>query len=487
VNTSKRRAIIDIGSNSIRLVVYVGPLRAPVPLYNEKLLAGLGRGVSQDGRIDEDAIEKALAELVRFRQLTEVLNVADVRAVATAAVRDASNGAEFLTRARAIGLEIDVLSGDDEAMAAGLGVISALPDADGIAGDLGGGSLELVRVKGGQVHERCSLPLGAFRLGELRAGGDRAFQKAIETHLAPFDWLAKGKGRPFYTVGGSWRSLSRLHMHQTGFALPVLGNHEMPVSAAAEIERSTRKLDKAALKDVPTLSTARLPVLNDAAALLTVLGGQLRPSLIVTCAFGLREGLLYKQLTPDQRAEDPLLSGVRFEGDRLGRTPGYGDALHRWLSQLFADDPPSLARLRHAACLLADIAWSANPEFRAERGFEAALHGNWSGVTNADRAILTMAVYTSLGGGQPVPEILPMLAESGHLQRARQWGLAIRVAQRLTAGAAVAFDASSLSREGDIVRLTLSGAMTRLAGESVDRRLKQLATALGCKPEVVLI
>lgn len=481
---SDRRAIIDIGSNSIRLVVYVGPLRAPVPLYNEKLLAGLGRGVSQDGLIDEDAIRKALAELSRFRQLTKLLEVDEVRVVATAAVRDASNGAAFLERVAAIGLNVEVLSGDDEAVAAGLGVISAMPLADGIAGDLGGGSLELVHVSGGEVHDRCSLPLGVFRLGEMRAGGDRDFRKSIAAQLAPFRWLSEGSGKPFYMVGGSWRSLSRLHMHQTGFELPVIGNHELPVAAAEDIERATRKLDKATLKAVPTLSSARLPVLNDAAALLVTLAQNIKPSTLITCAFGLREGLLFQKLTPEQRKEDPLISGVRFEGDRMGRAPGYGDALHEWLSGLFGDDEPGLSRLRHAACLLADIGWTANPEFRAERGFDAALHGNWAGVTNADRAILAMAVHTALGGSQPPPAILLRLADLRLIDRARQWGLAIRLAQRLTAGAASAFSHSALTRDGDVIRLILQGPMVALAGEAVDRRLKQLAGALGGKPEV---
>src|ERR1700710_2073913 len=158
-------AIIDIGSNSVRLVVYSGAKRIPSVIFNEKVLAGLGREI---GEIGEGAQARALAALDRFRLLIRQLGVVRTRVVATAAVREASNGDAFLTRVRRLGSSPRILSGEEEGKRAGQGVLSAIPDADGIVGDLGGGSLELVEVKKGEIRDRASFPLGVLRVAALR-------------------------------------------------------------------------------------------------------------------------------------------------------------------------------------------------------------------------------------------------------------------------------------------------------------------------------
>lgn len=485
MSVDRRTAIIDIGSNSVRLVVYGGPTRAPVPLFNEKLLAGLGRDLQKTGRLGAKAMANSVAALSRFKHLTELMQVPLVRVVATAAVRDASNGADFVKMVSDIGLEVEILSGEAEARASGYGVIASAPDADGIVGDLGGGSLELVRVKDGLVFDRASFPIGTLRIAALRSPDPRTFERYVRKLLKPHAWLRAANDLPFYMVGGSWRSLARFHIFKTKYPLPVISNYVMPPKAATQILRMVATLDKVTVKQVPTMSSARVPMLNDAAALLSVLTKVLKPKSLVACAFGLREGLLFETLSPDQRAEDPIIVGARFECERQGRFGAHGDELFHWISPLFPGNGAGDARLRHAACLLADIAWAANPEFRSEYGLEMALHGNWIGVNARERAMLGMAVYASLGGISPGPAILSKLASPDDLSAARLWGLAIRLGQRIGGGTGEALHQCNLRRTENIIWLAFDSSCVDLKGEAVFRRLKQLANAMGCTAEMV--
>ncbi|MGJ3649807.1 Ppx/GppA family phosphatase [Sphingomonas sp. GlSt437] len=472
-----RTAIIDIGSNSIRLVVYQGPARLPAILFNEKVLAGLGRGINANGRIEDKAIDAAIAALTRFAALAREMDVARLSVVATAAVRDAENGPELLDRVRAIGLPVQMLSGDQEAVAAGEGVISAIPDADGVVGDLGGGSLELVRVKSGAVQDRVSFPLGVLRVAALREKGARSFRNHVGQLIEEAGWTGRGAGLPLYLVGGSWRALARLDMALHAYPLPIIHQYEMSAEAITRLTRTLAHIGKGKLRAIPNISAGRVPMLGDAAAILGVLVKHLWSSTTIVSSFGLREGLLYSALSAEERAQDPLIVAARDEGRRLGRFAEHGDLLDGWIAPLFGDEPPALARLRHAACLLADVGWHANPEFRAERGVEIALHGNWVAIDAAGRAIMAQALFTGLGGGTGTPAPLELLADADDLARARQWGLAMRLGQRLSGGVAAPLQRSRLEANAEQVSLFLEQSDLPLYGETVERRHKALAAA----------
>jgi exopolyphosphatase/guanosine-5'-triphosphate,3'-diphosphate pyrophosphatase len=475
----RRTAIIDIGSNSIRLVVYQGPRRLPSILFNEKVMAGLGRGLAIDGAIDAEAMARAHTALARFAALARAMEVSELRTVATAAVRDAANGRELVDHAETLGLDVETLSGDEEALASGRGVLSGIPQADGIVGDLGGGSLELVDVQGGAVGDRVSFPLGVLRLAGIRARGKGALDRHVAKLLDKSGWAARGAGRPFYLVGGSWRSLARLDMHLTGYTLPIIHHYPMPAVTIARLNRALAHLDKARLREVPDLSSARIPTLSDAAAVLGVVLRHLGSTMTIVSSYGLREGLLYGALDEDTRREDPLIVATRDEGRRLGRFAEHGDLLDRWIAPVFAEDAADLARLRHAACLLADVGWHANPEFRAERGLDAALHGDWVAIDARGRALVAQALFTGLGGGLKTPEPLVGLAPAPELKRAAAWGLAIRLGQRLSGGVAGPLKRVQLGRDGNAIALTFAGDDAALYGETVERRHKVLAAMLG--------
>jgi exopolyphosphatase / guanosine-5'-triphosphate,3'-diphosphate pyrophosphatase len=481
---NSRRAIIDIGSNSVRLVVYGGTARAPIVLYNEKFSAGLGRGVIATGSLDPKASKNALSALARFAALVKLMQVDELQVAATAAVRDASDGEAFIEKVRALGLPAKILSGGEEAAAAGLGVIAALPMADGIVVDLGGGSMELVRVGGGKVHDSVSLNLGILHVPEYTAKGPGKLRKYLQKRVADIPWLWAANDLPLYLVGGSWRALARVHIHLSKAPLPVIGNYRIPCGDVDRLHQQIEAMDQQELYGIPSLPASRVPMLGDAAALLAALNDILSPSVMKISAFGLREGLLFQQLDEAERAQDPLISGARFASQMAERFPGYGDALAAWLDGLFPGEASELLRLRHAACLLADLGWSSNPEFRALSGEELALHGSWVGVTARDRVILATALYATFGGSSDDLVALQGLAEAHILERARIWGLAIRLGHRLSGGAAAALERCPIKVEGDALLLHIPPELATLDNAAIRGRLARLAGAIGLPEKV---
>jgi exopolyphosphatase/guanosine-5'-triphosphate,3'-diphosphate pyrophosphatase len=478
-------AIVDIGSNSVRLVVYAGPRRIPSIVFNEKVLAGLGEGLAETGALSEESRARALAALRRFRLLIGQMGVPRTRVLATAAARDASNGPAFLDEIRAIGFDPEVISGEAEARLAGEGVLSGIPDAEGVMGDLGGGSLELAHVGGGRVGKGLSLPLGVLRIGPPSRKTAGRLQKALSRVLTESGLAEKGRGRPFYMVGGSWRALARLDIISTGYPLPITHQYRMSPSRPSELVKLIRGLDKADPRSIRMLTASRIPTLPNAKLILSAIADLLQPSALIVSSFGIREGLLYHELTDTERASDPLIEAAREAGRGLSRFGEHGDLLDRWIAPIF-DDGPAQARLRHAACLLADVAWQAHPDFRAERGLEMALHGNWVGVDAPGRVMIAQALYSNFGGGrEPPDEAMAALCSKQALDRASLWGLAMRLGQRLSGGLAGSLERSRLEREGDVLRLFLPAGDEALYGETVARRFRKLASALRCAPEVV--
>ena len=453
-------------------------------LFNEKVMVGLGKGLARDGRLEPAACARALDALGRFARLAEGMGVRRLRTVATAAVRDASNGAEFLAQLRQLRLDPELLSGEAEATGAGWGVLAGIPDADGVVGDLGGGSLELTRVADGRVHERLSLPLGVLRLGALLAQGPGVLEALLDEGLRTAGWRDGGRGRPFYLVGGSWRALAKLDMHLSAWPLPILHHHEIAPDRVPVLLDALTVLDRRVLREDVGLAAARLPALPNAAVLLGLLAARLGSSALIASAYGLREGLLHLSLPAAVQAQDPLIAACRDEGLREGRFPEHGDLLDRWIAPLFADEDAAHARLRHAACLLADTAWRAHPEFRAQRGLDVALHGNWVGIDARGRAIVARALWRHYGADGPAA-LLDRLAAPDDLARADRWGLAIRLGQRLSGGVAEALTRSRLILDPETVTLRLAAADRALFGEAVERRLKALATALGRRGAMV--
>ena len=471
-------AIIDIGSNSVRLVVYSGRQRAPSPIFNEKVMAGLGAGLRETGELDPASQRRALMALQRYHLLLKHMHVRHVQVVATAAVRDARNGPRFVREVEKIGLPCEIISADEEARYSGLGVLSAFPSADGIVGDLGGGSLEMVEVAKGEIRRRTSLPLGVLRLERGKSGAKAALD-ILRTGLEESGLAKTGRGRPFYMVGGSWRALAQMDMAATNFPLPATHHYRMKPRRAAEL----RRLAEASSEWTKVVSAARQASAPVAAMLLQHIAEELEPSELIVSAFGLREGLLYSALRTAVRRTDPLVEAARDAGGGEHRFGQHGDLLHQWIAPLF-DDKPGMERLRLASCLLADVAWQAAPMFRADRGVEMALHGDWTAVDAAGRVIMAQALSSNFARDELPDARLRQLVKLEHLQRAHCWGLAMRLGQRLSGGVGSVLERTSLSVDGEALRLNVPRAEESLAGDAVKRRLQRVAEALHLRPEV---
>ena len=472
--------IIDIGSNSVRFVVYGGSQRVPSQLFNEKVMAALGRGLAKDGRLDEPSIVATIEALARFKLLAREMKLVKLHAVATAAVRDAANGADFLARAKAVGMSPKVIPGEEEARLAALGVISAIPEAHGIVADLGGGSLELTPVFNGRPGPGISLPLGVLRLGDKASA--RAITERIRNALVDQpELLEAARGhRSLYLVGGSFRALGLLDLRLNHDPLPIIHGHRLSrerVNQLRSLVRTTPADQLRTLADVPSSRVGTLPA---AAAMLDALGRVLSPGTIVVSAYGLRDGILYNELKPAVRAQDPLLAAALEVGERLGRFGDHGELLDRWIAPLFLDDADEPRRIRLAACLLADVAWNAHPDFRAEWAVDMGVHGNWVGIDSHGRALLGRTLCSAFGGDDGFVPALEALLTPEESKRAQQWGRAIRLAQRLSGGTASLLENSGMRRDGARIVLTLPVARKALVSEAVKKRVKQLGTAMGC-------
>jgi exopolyphosphatase/guanosine-5'-triphosphate,3'-diphosphate pyrophosphatase len=341
-------AVIDIGSNSVRLVVYEGLTRSPTPIFNEKVLAGLGREVQSTGLLAPDAVEKALAALRRFRALCDRLNVARLWAIATAACRDADNGKAFVAEAERIcGTKIDILSGKREAELSALGVVSGFYRPDGIVGDLGGGSLELTELHGHRIKTGVTLPLGGLALQDVSSKSVKKAEKIVRLALGDARVLENGKGRTFYAIGGTWRALARLHMWQTGYPLHVMHGYVLPAKEAFDFASLVHRVNPEILSQIEVVTDARRPLLAYAALVLENLVRIAKPKDVVISALGVREGLLYQTLDAEEREKDPLIAAASELNVLRSRSPAHGEELTQWTDRFMASAPCRLPPGRH--------------------------------------------------------------------------------------------------------------------------------------------
>jgi exopolyphosphatase/guanosine-5'-triphosphate,3'-diphosphate pyrophosphatase len=485
-------AVIDIGSNSVRLVVYEGVTRSPTPLFNEKMLAGLGREVQSKGVMPADAVATALAALRRFRALCDTMRVSRVWVVATAACRDASNGPDFIAKAERIcRTRIDVLSGKREAKLTALGVISGFHRPDGIVGDLGGGSLELIDVKGHRVKRGATLPLGGLALQDRSTKSIKRADKIVRQGLSKVP-LKAGKDRTFYAVGGTWRSLARLHMAQTGYPLHVMHGYVVRAKEALEFCRLVRRVYPETLSQIEVVASARRPLLPYAALVLEHILLKTKVSEVVFSALGVREGLLYSRLSAREQKRDALLAATQDLNQLRSRSPRHGEDLIGWTDVFMAttgiDETAEEKRLRHAACLVADIGWRAHPDYRGEQSLNVIAHAGFLGIDHPGRAYLALAVFFRHVGVTHDEELSPRireLASTRTLDRARVLGAAMRVAYLVSASQPGVLPQVPLRVIRNRLVLRLEGKCAPLAGERLASRLRHLARLVGREPLVV--
>ena len=492
--------VVDIGSNSVRLVVFEGAVRAPTALFNEKVLAGLGRTIASTGALDAGAVERALTGLARFRAILRVLEVKIIRAIATAACREASNGAAFIARAeKALGARIEILSGVQEAELAANGILMGFEAPDGIAGDLGGGSLELIDIAGNALKRAMTLPLGSLRLMDASQGRPDKALSITDTEISTVGWLASGAGRPFFAVGGTWRALAKLHMASQDYPLHMTQGYAITADTAIAFCEQIRKSKKlSGIGGAHTVSKSRREVLPYGALVLERLVRRLKPSQVVFSVHGIREGLVYKLLSKAEKARDPLLAFATDYAQRRSRSLEHSQELCTWTDALFGPggpvETPAERRLRHAACLLSDVAWRAHPDYRGEQSLAGVAHGALAGIDHPGRAFLAMACYyRHAGPGGKADEVadlsakLARLLSPRQLERAKVIGAAVRAAHMVSIGRPGIIDEVPLSYEKDRLVVRLPKSYAALDGERLRRRFMTLAALLSKSAEVRLV
>ncbi len=485
-----RCAVVDLGSNSVRLVVFEGLGRNPIPIFNEKAVLRLGRGLNASGRLNEEGLDQALMVMGRYHAIARAMGAHPFEVLCTAAVRDAANGPGFVEALREMmpGVPVRTLPGAAEADYAAAGLLCGIPSADGILADIGGGSLELVRLDGGRRGVGQTLKLGVIRLAE-RSGGDVVKARALaEADLSELPWLADGAGRDLYLVGGAWRALARIHIAQTGYPLNMVHHYTIDREEARDLTGVIAAASRRALERMPGVPRRRAEDLPFAAVVLRRLLRATGARRVVFSANGLREGWYMQHVPVERRDVDPLIAAGHELAERYGRDPSLPPALLAWTDPLFPTESGETLRLREAACWMSDIGSHDHPEYRAEQSFLRVLRQPGIGLDHHARAFLAMTLALRYEAEPDSMFLAParILLSFEATRRATILGVALRLAYTLSAGTPDLLVGTSLEIGSQLVLRLVAGTGV-FAGESVTRRLERLGAAVGMEAATAVV
>lgn len=469
-----RVAVVDIGSNTVRLVVFEGGSCQPTALYNEKVHCGLGRDLQVTGLLNEEGVRKAVASLERFVALSEALGVDRLELLATAAVREAGDGPDFAESLHHMfGLPVRVLSGEEEARLSALGVLWGAPSAKGIIGDLGGGSLELIALKKGKIAQQATLPLGPLRLLAAVGNDPKAARGLIDKELGRLGWLKLNGAGDFYAVGGTWRALAKVQMASSDYPLRVIHGYSQPRRAIKSLANVIAQQTGRSMAGLASLGAARRETLPLASLVMCRALSAIRPKNVTFSSFGLREGWLLEQQPGVLLDKDPLTGMAEDCAHRSGRFGDRGDALFKWIKPLFPQQGRKRARLLRAVCHFIDIAWREHPEYRANYALERILQ--WPGLAadHRERAFIAYSLFARYGGSG-VPAVVQTLLSNEDQYQAQVLGLTLRLAHNLSVGGAAALQGTKLILKDGRLELRQSARHSLASGEVVERRLAQL-------------
>lgn len=481
--------MIDIGSNSVRLVVYDRLSRAPLPRFNEKSLCGLGDGLAEGGELTDEAIDRTLHALHRYTEVAEAMGVSRIDIIATEAVRRATNGPRLVQSiGEQTGLKTHVLSGEEEARFAALGVISGFHHPEGLVGDLGGGSLDLAEVKENQVGERrISLPIGALpmtlAMKEDSAQAKRQIDSLLADKFAPLLMVPT-----FYAVGGGWRALARVHMAKTDAPVKISHGYSIDAIEARAFAKSIRRLDSSAIASLPNVPTRRVKTLAAAALVMDRILKRLKPERVIFSALGLREGWLYAQLPEADRKLDPLIEGTRAFAMPRSRIPAFGEALVRWTDGLFPTETTLEKRLRIAATALSDIAWSDHANVQAKQSFERLIQFPFVGLDHPERVYLAAVIHARYDGKPDDPSLQPVISLLSPHQwhRAQILGRALMLGHRFSGSVPEILKTARIVVEQDRVCLEVADTESVPDSDAVRSRLRGLAKAIGVRRSEII-
>ncbi len=480
-----RVGVVDVGSNSVRMVIFDGAARSPAYFFNEKILASLGTGVSETGLLNPKGRRRAVAAIRRFQLLADSLEASPLTLVATAAVRDARDGPEFCEEIQnGTGLTLHIIPGEEEARFAAQGVLLGWPDASGMVCDIGGSSMELAELVRGQVHACTTSLLGPLR---LQAIGDKRERKR---HIRiTIEGLASRMGvrqERLYLVGGSWRAIARLDMERRGYPLHVLHEYRMTSGSIRKTLKWMVDHPLCGLRSLTGISEARISLVPLAGEVLRELLGVLKPREVAISSYGIREGLLFERMPDALRRRDPLIEACRFAEAKDARLPGFGRVLHKFVAPLFRKVPPNRCRIIKAACLLHDVNWRAHPDYRHEACFDYVSRASLGGLTHSGRIFLGLALLHRYRNNRENTRFAPLLnlLDERDLHQAEVLGRAMRFGSMLAANDAKAIGEMRWRPRKGALELRLPKRSIDLFGEVAEARFHALSEALDAEPTV---
>ena len=481
-----RVGVVDVGSNSVRLVVFDGAARSPAYFYNEKIMCALGAGLSETGTLNPEGRVRALSAIRRFQEVARQICHGELTAVATAAVREASDGADFCAEVeRETGLKIHVIDGAEEARLSAQGVLLGWPESYGLVCDIGGSSMELAEINDGQVGRRVTSPLGPLKLRDIKGGkkGRRAYINAVLDELK--DEMGSQRNRLFL-VGGSWRAIARIDMERRGYPLHVLHEYRMSAKAISNTAKYIKENDLEELRQRCGVSASRMALVPLAIDVLKGVVRRFKPYDIAVSSYGIREGMLYEQMPEKLRRRDPLIESCRFAEAKDARLPGFGKALYQFILPLFKNANEERRRIIKAACLLHDVSWRAHPDYRAEVCFDNATRANLGGMRHSERVFLGLALlhrYRNKREGTRFEDMFVLLDDK-QLKQAEVLGKALRFGAMLWMDSSADMGALTWRPKKRELRLTLPPSAAPLYGEVAQARFQSLVDALDATGEV---
>ncbi|QYX55882.1 Ppx/GppA family phosphatase [Roseovarius sp. SCSIO 43702] len=483
----RRVGVVDVGSNSVRMVVFDGAARSPAYFYNEKIMCALGAGMSETGHLNPEGRVRALNALKRFRRLAEGMGTGPLYIVATAAVREARDGQDFCDEVLAqTGQKIWVIDGREEARLSAQGVLLGWPGSYGLVCDIGGSSMELAEIQRGRVGRRVTSPLGPLKLRDIK-GGKRERSRYIKSVISNLHVEMGDQNDRLFLVGGSWRAIARIDMERRGYPLHVLHEYRMTAKAVRETAKFIAEHDPEALRQRCGVSSSRMALVPIAIEVLKEVVRTFRPHDIAISSYGLREGMLYEQMPQRLKDRDPLIEACRFAEHKDARVPGFGKVVYNFIHPLVKEWPKERRRLIKAACLLHDVSWRAHPDYRAEVCFDNATRANLGGLKHSERLFLALALmyrYSSKHEKTKFGLFADLIPARDRLE-AEIIGRAMRFAAMLW-----------LEKDADpgelrwfprkkLLELNLAPEAVDLYGEVAQARFEALAKTLGARTKVV--
>ena len=476
--------MVDIGSNSIRLVVFDVSAGYPHPVYNERVFCALGAGVGKHGLLADGTIDDALTSIVRFARIVQETEAGPLYVFATSAVRDATNGSTLTSAVLSrTGAEVDVISGKDEARLSANAVRYGLNLQDGLVADLGGGSLELARLEKGNITEAASLPLGIVRLTARMEGNTTRMRDEIENEMDGIRWLKQSRGLPLVPLGGAFRAFARLNIAESRHPLSIIHGYTLAPTVIRDRIDLLADMSARSLSTLGSVPSRRRASLRLSSMILEKLMERMTPSAATFAAVGVREGYVFSQMSAKDIARDPLTAGAREIARRESRYGDTTDAFLNWITPLMPRKKMSRARLQQAVCALADMAWREHPDYRAAYAFDRSIQFPFLGVSHTERAFIALALYIRYGGrpeDRTVTAYRPLLSKRA-IRRAEVLGLALRLAYRISSGnPALLMQSSVFVRDGKLsLLLPPNGAAPDAA--HIQSTVKRLSAARGMK------